>query len=87
MHVLTLCKPWAFAGLNSFIPRVLKLRVTFIATVLEPSTATSTTTAFAGSLDINTLGANGTDSRYGCHRGCWCWHTGSGQRNEDVGSK
>ena len=40
-----------FTGLNALGPRVRKLGVSFIATLIEPSTAASATTAFTGFLD------------------------------------
>ena len=45
-----------FAGLEAIEPRVLKVRVTDIATFLEPSTAASTTTGVARFLVGATLG-------------------------------
>ena len=49
-----------FAGIDALTPRVIEIRVAEIATLLEPSTATSATTELAGSLDGAALGARGT---------------------------
>ena len=46
-----------FASLNALGPCVVKLCVACISTVLEPSTAASTTAAFAKFLRSTTLGA------------------------------
>ena len=58
-----------FAGMKAFKPRVIEVGVAFISTLLEPSTATSATTEFAGSLDGAALEAYGTECRYACRRG------------------
>ena len=49
------------AGLEPLGPRVLKLRVPDIATVVGPSTAGSATTAFAGLIIDDALWAHSTD--------------------------
>ena len=45
-----------FACLNALGPCMINRRVAGISTVLEPSTAASATTEFAGFLDTATLG-------------------------------
>ena len=47
-----------FAGLDALDPRVIKLGVASIPTVVEPSTCRSATAAFAGHLESATLGAS-----------------------------
>ena len=56
-----------FAGLDAFDPRVTKVCVTGISTLLEPNTAASATTEFAGFLDRAALGAS-----LAAYRGCTC---------------
>ena len=59
------CRDLTFAGLQAFEPRVFD--ITAASTVIEPSTARSTTTEFAGFLDGVTLRAYGADCRH-CYR-------------------
>ena len=54
-------KKLTFAGLNALDPCMIKVCVTGISAVLEPSTAASATTEFAGFLDNAALGAYFTD--------------------------
>ena len=65
-----------FTGLNALGPRVRKLGVSFIATLIEPSTAASATTAFTGFLDGHAPGASrtcggGGPRRYECGDRMW----------------
>ena len=61
------------AGQDTLKPRMIEVWVPAISTVLEPSTATSATTEFAGFLDIAALGAH-RSPHYGCNRRreCFC---------------
>ena len=52
-----------FAGVDAFVPRVLKLWVFPIATIVEPVAADGTTAALTRFLDGATFGANSTDGR------------------------
>ena len=54
-----------FAGLKALKPRVIKVGVTFISALLEPSATTSATTQLAGFRAGAALGTCGTD----CCRG------------------
>ena len=53
--------PLTFTSLHALPPRVTKLRVTTISTLLEPSTTTSATAEFAGFLGGAAPSAHGTD--------------------------
>ena len=54
------------AGLGALRPGVVKLRVAVVSTLIEPSTARSATTDFAGFLESGTLGACGRRSGLCC---------------------
>ena len=54
-----------FAGLNALDPCMIEVCVAGISAVLEPSTAASATTAFAGFLDSAALG-----TPFGAGQGC-----------------
>ena len=57
MHITeTTCLEFALAGSDALDPRMTKLCVTGISTLLEPSTAASATTEFARFLGNATLG-------------------------------
>ena len=51
------------ASVDALIPRVLKFCIASSPTVAKPRTTTSTTTKFAGFLDVTTCEAQGTDGR------------------------
>ena len=61
-----------FACLSALEPRVTKIVVASITTILKPRAAASTTTAYAGFLYGAALGAYGADCfRDGRRRGCY----------------
>ena len=66
-------KKLTFAGLNALDPCMIEVWVASISTVLEPSTAASATTEFAGFLNAAALGAH-LASYLGRRRGCFCGH-------------
>ena len=68
-----------FAGPNTLVPRVAKVRVPNTPAVTEPRTAVSTTASFARFLDGAARGAFWTDGR---RRDYWCWHVGNDQSHE-----
>ena len=53
------CRELTFAGLDALGPRVIKLRVAFIAAVVKPRTSRSTATSLFGFLGGTALGAHG----------------------------
>ena len=53
-----------FACLDALVPRVIKLCVAGISTVLEPSTIASATTEFAGFLGSTALGTPAAAAAY-----------------------
>ena len=59
-----------FAGQDALDPCVIKIWVADISTVLEPSTAASAATEFAGCLHIAALGACGADRLGACFCNC-----------------
>ena len=62
-----------FAGLGPLKPSVVKCGVAGIATLPDPSTATSATTAFTGFLGSDALGAYGSACCFhGRQRDDWC---------------
>ena len=69
-----------FAGLDALDPCMIKGSVAGISTVLEPSTAISATTEFAGFLDAAALGTRvaaylaAYRGHAGRRRGCFCGH-------------
>ena len=56
-----------FAGLDAFIPRVIKLGVTITSAVSEPRTTATAATNFLRFHDDTAFGAYRTNS---CRRGC-----------------
>ena len=54
-----------FTGIDTLVPRVIKLVVTTASTVSEPSTTATAATNFPGFCDDPTFGAYGTNSRRG----------------------
>ena len=73
-------KKLTFAGLNALNPCVIEVCVAGISAVLEPSTAASATTEFAGFLDAAALGTRvaaylaAYRGHAGRRRGCFCGH-------------
>ena len=57
-----------FAGLDTLVPRVIKLGVTRTSAVSEPRTTATAATDFARFRDDAAFGAYGTNGR---RRGCW----------------
>ena len=64
------CRELTCAGLDALGPRVIKLRVAFIATFVKPSTAASTTTQLVEFLDDTALGACVWNRRGGAYNIC-----------------
>ena len=58
-----------FAGFDSLVPGVTKLRVASSATVVEPRSAVATATASTGFRDGAAFGTYGVQNSCG---GCWC---------------
>ena len=74
-------KKLTFTGLNALDPCMIEVWVASISTVLEPSTAASATTEFAGFFDTAALGARVAAylaAYLGCarrrRRDCFCGH-------------
>ena len=57
MYVYASSVQFTFAGLHAFRPTVMEFFVANSSTILEPSTAGSATTDYAGFLERATLGA------------------------------
>ena len=53
---------------------MIKVSVAGVSTVLEPSTATSATTEFAGFLENTALGTTFTSAYRGCNRRRGCFY-------------
>ena len=70
----------SFAGIDSLVPGMLKLCVASSATVFEPSTAATTTTALTGFRDGTTFRAYGNGNRCG---GCYCLCVGIDQTHKE----
>ena len=68
-----------FAGLNAFVPLVIKVCVTCTSAVFEPRTTASATTSFARFLDYAAFGAYGAGDR---RADTWCLHVDIGQHDK-----
>ena len=68
-----------FAGLDTLVPRVIKVCVTSTSAVFEPRTTVSATTSFARFLDDAALGAYGTADR---RSDGWCLHVDACQHDK-----